>query len=254
MQQFREKINMMQYTNSDKKQILENKKYKSMADAAFFEITNNDDEIKVFDDHFDAKAQKSMLQNMALGVMNPMIAMSIFAPEPAFAKGGAYGALECVPEALIHPGVMFFVLYSSLFTAYYGYQYRVLRTEGKTMDPEKRKELAAQKPKQMHEMSGSLILGGGIGTTILGCMNTYFRAGKLFPGPHLFIGAAICGGWAISASLTPYMAKGNEGARYAHIGINTFITGLFFWQVYTGLEITFKVISKGTCVVWPGLF
>jgi len=106
----------------------------------------------------------------------------------------------------------------------------------------------------MHEMAGSVILGGGVGATLLGTMNTYFRAGKLFPGPHLFAGAAIVGGWAIAASLTPYMAKGNDAARYAHISINTFITGLFFWQVYTGFEITLKVLSKGTCYAWPGLF
>lgn len=84
---------------------------------------------------------------MALSLANPMVAMSLLTPEPAFAKGGEYGALECVPEALIHPAIMFFVLYTSLFSAYYGYQYRVLRTEGKTMDPEKRKELALSKPK-----------------------------------------------------------------------------------------------------------
>lgn len=103
-------------------------------------------------------------------------------------------------------------------------------------------------------MYSSAILGGGVGATILGGMNTYFRAGKLFPGPHLYAGLAIAGGWAIAASLTPYMAKGNDAARYAHISINTFITGLFFWQVVTGLEITGKVLSKGTCYVWPGVF
>ena len=61
---------------------------------------------------------------MALSLANPMVAMTLLNPEPAFAKGGEYGALECVPEALIHPAIMLFVLYTSLFTAYYGYQYR----------------------------------------------------------------------------------------------------------------------------------
>ena len=58
------------------------------------------------------------------------------------------------------------------------------------------------------------------------------RAGKLFPGPHLYAGMAITGLWAASAALVPAMQKGNESARTAHIVLNS-ITILFFgWQVY----------------------
>ena len=35
-----------------------------------------------------------------------------------------------------------------------------------------------------------------------------FRAEKLFPGPHLFAGAAIVVLWAVSAALVPFMEKG----------------------------------------------
>lgn len=85
------------------------------------------------------------------------------------------------------------------------------------------------KPKEKHAMIGAVILGGGVTTSVLGAFNTFFRTGKLFPGPHLYAGAAITAGWALAASLVPYMEKGDERARIAHISINAFITTLFIW-------------------------
>ena len=55
-------------------------------------------------------------------------------------------------------------------------------------------------------------------------------AGKLFPGPHLYAGAAIVVLWALAASLVPYMQKGNDTARSVHIAANTINLGLFAWQ------------------------
>jgi len=49
---------------------------------------------------------------------------------------------------------------------------------------------------------------------------------------------------AISASLTPYMQKGVNWARYSHITLNTIILGLFAWQAITGVEIVQRIISK----------
>ena len=56
-------------------------------------------------------------------------------------------------------------------------------------------------------------------------------AGKLFPGPHLYAGAAIVVLWATAASLVPAMSKGNEAARTAHITLNSLNLLLFAWQV-----------------------
>ena len=106
-----------------------------------------------------------------------------------------------------------------------------------------RKSLTGMNLRDKHHASGSILLGVGISLTILGCMNTYMRAGKLFPGPHLFAGAAICGAWAVSAACTSEMQKGNEAARAAHIGLNFLTVGLFAWQVSTGIPIMFKVIE-----------
>lgn len=62
--------------------------------------------------------------------------------------------------------------------------------------------------KDKHYTLSSIILGGGVFFTTYGVFNTWFRAEKLFPGPHLFVGAAIVVCWALAAALVPYMEKG----------------------------------------------
>lgn len=82
-----------------------------------------------------------------------------------------------------------------------------------------------------HFWWGSVLLGGGVFFAIEGAFNTWFRTGKLFPGPHLFAGAGIVALWALAAALVPQMQKGNEGARNAHIALNALNLALFAWQV-----------------------
>ena len=111
-----------------------------------------------------------------------------------------------------------------------------------------RKELVAQNARDKHFATGSVLLGVGTGVSLLGALNTFLRAGRLFPGPHLYAGAAITGLWAASAALVPAMQKGNEAARVAHIGLNTINVSLFAWQVVTGFDIMLKVWEKTS---WP---
>jgi Protein of unknown function (DUF4079) len=111
---------------------------------------------------------------------------------------------------------------------------------------QKRKELTQGNFKDRHHRTGSLLLGFGVVIAIEGCLNTYVRAGKLFPGPHLFAGATIVSLWAIAASLVPAMQKGNDTARYAHIGANTLNVALFAWQIPTGWAIVQKVFQFTT--------
>jgi len=89
----------------------------------------------------------------------------------------------------------------------------------------------------------SLILAAGTGIAIEGCVNTFMRTEKLFPGPHLFIGAGMVAVWALAAALVPEMQKGNDNARSAHIALNVVNTLLFVSQVPTGLEIVGKVFQ-----------
>ena len=79
-------------------------------------------------------------------------------------------------------------------------------------------------------------------------MNTYARAGKLFPGPHLYAGAALVVIWALAVATIPPMQKGSETARSIHIGANVAGLGFFAWQVQSGIPILLKVIEKTS---WP---
>jgi hypothetical protein len=111
-----------------------------------------------------------------------------------------------------------------------------------------RKTLQGAKLKDKHEMTGSYLLGAGVTVAVLGAFNTYMRAGKLFPGPHLYAGMAVTILWAVAASLTPAMQKGNANARSAHIALNSINVALFAWQVVSGIQITLKVWEKAP---WP---
>lgn len=81
-----------------------------------------------------------------------------------------------------------------------------------------------------------------------GPLNTYARAGKLFPGPHLYAGAGLVCLWALAAACVPHMQKGNDTARSIHIGANVAGIGLFGWQVVSGIPILLKVVEKTS---WP---
>lgn len=48
----------------------------------------------------------------------------------------------------------------------------------------------------------------------------------------------------MAAALVPYMQKGNESARVAHIALNVANILLFAWQVPTGIDIMLKVWEK----------
>lgn len=56
-----------------------------------------------------------------------------------------------------------------------------------------RKQLVSVNSRDKHHATGSVLLGGGVGVSLLGAMNTFLQAGKLFPGPPLYAGAAITG-------------------------------------------------------------
>ncbi|KAG6548785.1 hypothetical protein Mapa_009546 [Marchantia paleacea] len=201
--------------------------------------------------------------------------------EDANAAGGEYGVLEGRSFALIHPLVMGSLLAFTLYAGYLGWQWRRVRTiqteiselkkqvkpvavaageKSATPPPpspleaeinkltEERKELVKGNYRDKHFNAGSILLGGGVLTSVGGCLNTYLRTGKLFPGPHLFAGAGITVLWALAAALVPAMQKGDERARSLHIGLNAINVALFLWQVPTGLEIVAKVFEFTT---WP---
>ncbi|KAF5826563.1 hypothetical protein DUNSADRAFT_2740 [Dunaliella salina] len=191
--------------------------------------------------------------------------------QDAAASGGQYGILEGRTAALVHPAMNFTFLAVMFYSAVLGYNWRTARELGEEIrelrkqqpasadgpappspeiqeKEEKRKALLAGNPKDKHTVLGSLLLAGGTGIAIEGCVNTFMRTGKLFPGPHLYAGATIVSLWAIAAALVPAMQKGNQVARNTHILLNMANIGLFLWQVPTGLQIVDKVFQF---TKWP---
>ncbi|KAH7578090.1 hypothetical protein ACOSQ2_000790 [Xanthoceras sorbifolium] len=198
----------------------------------------------------------------------------------ALAVGGEFGILEGRSFALIHPIVMGGLFVYTLWAGYLGWQWRRVRTiqneiselrkqvkptpvtpEGKPVETapspvefqiqqltEERKELLKGSYRDRHFNAGSILLGFGVFEAIGGGVNTWFRTGKLFPGPHLFAGAAITALWAVAAALVPAMQKGSETARNLHIALNTLNVLLFIWQIPTGIDIVFKVFEF---TKWP---
>eukprot|EP00613_Pedinella_sp_CCMP2098_P033349 CAMPEP_0171723224 /NCGR_PEP_ID=MMETSP0991-20121206/23533_1 /TAXON_ID=483369 /ORGANISM="non described non described, Strain CCMP2098" /LENGTH=290 /DNA_ID=CAMNT_0012315655 /DNA_START=10 /DNA_END=883 /DNA_ORIENTATION=- len=107
-----------------------------------------------------------------------------------------------------------------------------------------RKDLVGLDFRDRHWALGSALLGLGVCFAIEGPVNTYMRAGKLFPGPHVYAACAIVCMWALGAALVPQMQKGKEWARSTHIGLNVASVALFaYYQIPTGLQITAKVLE-----------
>ena len=211
-----------------------------------------------------------------------LAALAAMQPDAALAKGGQYGIFEGRIISLAHPTIMAVVYGASAFAAFTGYQWRRLREIGNEITALKaeqkplkakldaleegntdaalarsvadltsqidglsatRKELAGESFRDKHFQVGSVVLGLGTSFAIEGPINTFLRAQKLFPGPHLYAGAGIVVCWAMAASLVPMMSKGKDAARNAHIAFNVLAIGLFTWQIPTGWEITQKVIK-----------
>eukprot|EP00933_Yihiella_yeosuensis_P046303 TRINITY_DN41820_c0_g1_i1.p1 TRINITY_DN41820_c0_g1~~TRINITY_DN41820_c0_g1_i1.p1 ORF type:complete len:280 (-),score=63.85 TRINITY_DN41820_c0_g1_i1:281-1066(-) len=218
-------------------------------------------------------AQRSpALRSEVASAMSAATAAALTVPTEAWAKGGVWGPLEGKASSLVHPFIMFSLFFVTLYTGFLGVQWRQTRLAGVELsdlrkqlpkdDPEaepsaavkalkaqiseldaKRKELIKGAFKDKHFATSSILLGGGVFFTAYGVFNTFFRAEKLFPGPHLYAGASIVVLWALAAACVPFMEKGNEAARNVHIALNVLNLALFVWQLPTGLEIAQKVLG-----------
>lgn len=111
-----------------------------------------------------------------------------------------------------------------------------------------RKQLSSEGNREKHFNQGSALAFVGTLFAIIGPLNTYSRAGKLFPGPHLYAGAGLVCLWALAVACVPYMQRGNDTARNVHIAANFGGIGLFGWQVVSGVPILLKVLEK---TQWP---
>jgi len=140
----------------------------------------------------------------------------------------------------IHPALMWVLLGVSVYALYLGVKLRKTRyAEG-----EAKKELIKGRYNVRHYQVGSVLLGLMVIGTLIGMGATYINNEKLFFGPHLLAGLGMTGMIAVSASLSPYMQKGHDWARYTHIVLNSALLALFAWQAFSGVEILQRIISK----------
>lgn len=140
----------------------------------------------------------------------------------------------------IHPVLMWGLLAASIYALYLGVKVRRTRyAEG-----EVKKELIKGKYNVKHYQVGSVILALMVIGTLAAMGVTYINNQKLFLGPHLLIGLGMTGIIAVSASLSPFMQKGQNWARYTHIVLNAGLLALFSWQAVSGVQIIQNILSK----------
>lgn len=151
-----------------------------------------------------------------------------------------------IPESVkvwsqfLHPTIMWIILALSIYALYLGIQ--VQRT--RYADGDIKKELIKGRYNVKHYQIGSVLLGLMVVGAIGGMAVTYINNGKLFVGPHLIAGLGMTALIAMSASLSPFMQKGQNWARFTHIALNVVLLGLFGWQAVTGVEIVQRIVSK----------
>lgn len=151
-----------------------------------------------------------------------------------------------IPESVkvwsqfIHPALMWVLLALSIYALYLGIQ--VQRT--RYADGDVKKELIKGKYNVKHYQIGSVLLALMVIGAIAAMAVTYINNGKLFVGSHLLAGLGMTALIATSASLSPFMQKGKNWARFTHIALNVVLLGLFGWQAVTGIGIVQRIISK----------
>jgi hypothetical protein len=139
-----------------------------------------------------------------------------------------------------HPILMWVLLALTLYAGYLGWQIRRTRSA----EGELKKELIKGKYSIRHHQFGSIVLSLMVLGSIAAMGVTYINSGKLFVGPHLIAGLTMTGLIATSASLSPFMQKGQDWARYTHIALNTIIVGLFAWQAVSGVQIVQNILNR----------
>ncbi|QKD81346.1 DUF4079 domain-containing protein [Thermoleptolyngbya sichuanensis A183] len=147
-----------------------------------------------------------------------------------------------VYSQFVHPILMWVLFGLTIYAMYLGVQLRRTRSA----EGEVKKALLKGRFNIRHHQIGSILLATMVLGTLGGMAATYANSGKLFVNPHLLVGLGMTGMIATSAALTPFMQKGNDAARYAHITLNVILLALFGWQAITGMQIVQNVVNRMT--------
>lgn len=182
----------------------------------------------------------SDVETIALQVTAALLGFSVYGTEAASAVPEAIKeGFKSIPASLIHPISMWIVVGVTLYTFYLGYQSSLIRK----VEPEKRKELVKARVGERHFKTSSSLFAVVTLVTFAGMANTYTRAGKLFPGPHLYAGLGIIAVMSVMSSFVPYMQKGKDWARNSHFAAAITVTSLFLWQAKSGMVIVSKLLG-----------
>lgn len=140
----------------------------------------------------------------------------------------------------IHPLVMWVLLATAIYALYLGLKIR----QSRNAEGEAKKELIQGRYHIKHYQVGSVLLALLTLNAFLAMAVTYINQGKIFFGSHLIVGLIVVSLIVTSASLSPFMQRGNIWARNFHFAINIGVLGLFGWQVITGMQVVQKLIGE----------
>jgi len=139
-----------------------------------------------------------------------------------------------------HPVLMWVLFGVCLYALYTGMKIRKTRSA----EGDEKKALIQGKFNIKHHQISSLLLAFLVMGSLGGMAVTYINNGKLFVGPHLLAGLGMTALVALSASLAPFMQRGQGWARISHIVMNVGLLGLFGWQAVTGMQIVQRILDK----------
>ena len=151
-----------------------------------------------------------------------------------------------IPESVkvwsqfIHPLIMWVLLATAIYALYLGLKVR----QSRNAKGEAKKELIKGRYNISHYKVGSVLLSLLTLNAFFAMAVTYVNTGKIFFGSHLIVGLIVVNLIVISASLSPFMQRGNMWARNLHLAINIGVLGLFGWQAITGVRVVQKLISE----------
>ncbi|HEY9771750.1 MAG TPA: DUF4079 domain-containing protein [Coleofasciculaceae cyanobacterium] len=151
-----------------------------------------------------------------------------------------------IPESVkvwsqfIHPIIMWVLLATAIYALYLGLKIR----QSRNVEGEAKKELIKGRYNVKHYQVGSVLLAVLTLNAFLGMAVTYINKGKIFFGSHLIVGLTMVSLIVTSASLSPFMQRGNMWARNLHLALNIGVLGLFGWQAITGVQVVQKMISQ----------
>lgn len=140
----------------------------------------------------------------------------------------------------IHPIAMSLLLATTIYAFYLGFKIR----QGRTATGEAKKAIIKGRYNIKHYQIASLLLALLTMNAFLAMAVTYINTGKIFFGSHLIAGLVVVNLAVISASLSPFMQRGNMWARNVHFTLGIGIVVLFCWQAFTGTQVVQNLISK----------